>query len=315
MDKNSGRYKELRNKKVGLTPFTVEKIIAAPNRTGQPVSPQIANILRGFGLASVVFCEEVQGGRDSQVYKIGAEDRIYALRLLPARKYEQFVQEKKMIEIAAGNGVPVPEVHAIQVVDGYAVMLMEWREGKTVLAALKEWPERAEELGVEFGKIQARIHQIVVSAQDVESRSWLTPSREEAEILSAIPLSDSPAVLLHLDFHPLNVLTDGRNITAVLDWANAAIGDCRLDIARTFSILELAGKKAFEKDPEVLAGFVAGWKAGYGGGLFTSMPLFYAWSGVRLKRDSIERLEKSEQAEIDAWVAGWLAAHKRETNQ
>lgn len=313
MDKNSERYKELHNKKVRLTPFIVENITAEPSRTGQPASGLVAGILEKLGVSSFDSCEEVQGGRDSQVYKISVQNRAYALRLLPAGKYGQFVQEKKAIGLAHKNGVPVPKVHAIEKTEGYAAMLMEWGEGMTVMAALKERPELAGKLGFEFGKTQARIHQIPVSPEDKELRSRLTPSREEAEILSAVPLADSGNVLLHLDFHPLNVLTDGQSVTAVLDWANAASGDCRFDIARTFSILELVGGKRFERDPDVLADFVKGWRAGYGLDGTGSMPLFYAWSGVRMKRDFEAQLDESGRAEIDAWVAGWLAVHRRET--
>jgi hypothetical protein len=36
--------------------------------------------------------------------------------------------------------------------------------------------------------------------------------------------------LMHLDFHPGNVLTDGRTITGVVDWDGASRGDGRLDL-------------------------------------------------------------------------------------
>jgi aminoglycoside phosphotransferase (APT) family kinase protein len=304
VDKNSERYKELRNLKVRLTPFTVEKISEAP-------SGPIAGILRKMGIPSSVSCEEIHGGRDSQVYKISRADSAYALRLLPSRQYEQFVREKEMIDIARANGVPVPNVCDIQVVDGHAAMLMEWGEGQPLLPILQSHPENAGKLGIEFGRVQARINRISVSSFTGGSRSWLAPSLEEAEILKRLPDEKPKTNLLHLDFHPLNVLTDGENITAVLDWANAAIGDFRFDIARTFSIMELAGYKLFEKNPEVLAEFEKGWRRGYeetAGPFerFKSMPIFYAWSGARLKRDSAERLEEGEKKEIDKWVAEWL---------
>jgi Ser/Thr protein kinase RdoA (MazF antagonist) len=46
--------------------------------------------------------------------------------------------------------------------------------------------------------------------------------------------------LLHLDLHPYNVLVDDAGeVTAVIDWTNAAAGDPQLDAARTWSILTL----------------------------------------------------------------------------
>ncbi|PSL41602.1 aminoglycoside phosphotransferase (APT) family kinase protein [Planomicrobium soli] len=308
MDKNSERFKELRHKKVRLIPFTVEKITESPIR---PTSLETTGILKKMGLSSVESCVEIQGGFDSRVFRITAPGAAYALRLLPSQKYDQFIQEKKMMDIAARNGVPVPKVRKIQKIDGWAVMLMEWGEGQTILEALAEGPENAEILGMGFGKIQARINQAAIPDCHGEPRSWLTPSRQEAEILSAIPRIDSKAVLLHLDYHPLNVLTDGRNVTVVLDWANATFGDCRFDIARTFSIFQLAGHRNFKLHPQILADFEWGWRKGYAelAGPFEqwdSMNLFYAWSGERLKRDLEARMTEEDKKEIDRWTADWL---------
>src|SRR4030042_1376357 len=44
---------------------------------------------------------------------------------------------------------------------------------------------------------------------------------------------------VHMDFHPLNVLSDGRNITGVVDWTNAAAGDARADLAWTVTLLRM----------------------------------------------------------------------------
>jgi aminoglycoside phosphotransferase (APT) family kinase protein len=48
---------------------------------------------------------------------------------------------------------------------------------------------------------------------------------------------DAPASLLHLDYHPQNVMVEGFRVTGVIDWANAAIGDRHFDAATTAVIL------------------------------------------------------------------------------
>ncbi|UCG70923.1 MAG: phosphotransferase family protein [Thermoplasmata archaeon] len=40
----------------------------------------------------------------------------------------------------------------------------------------------------------------------------------------------SEPVLLHMDFHPQNVMVDGNRITAVIDWGEARIGDATIDV-------------------------------------------------------------------------------------
>jgi len=45
--------------------------------------------------------------------------------------------------------------------------------------------------------------------------------------------------ICHGDFHPQNLLADGRAITAVLDWPNSLIADPAYDVASTRVILGL----------------------------------------------------------------------------
>jgi len=47
----------------------------------------------------------------------------------------------------------------------------------------------------------------------------------------------APASLLHLDYHPQNVLVEGLHVRGVIDWANAAFGDRHFDAATTATIL------------------------------------------------------------------------------
>ncbi len=43
----------------------------------------------------------------------------------------------------------------------------------------------------------------------------------------------SASVLIHMDFHPINLVSDGAAVTGILDWSGAAAGDPRADLART----------------------------------------------------------------------------------
>lgn len=47
----------------------------------------------------------------------------------------------------------------------------------------------------------------------------------------------APRSLLHLDYHPQNVLVKGTRVTGVIDWANIAVGDRHFDAATTSVIL------------------------------------------------------------------------------
>jgi hypothetical protein len=122
---------------------------------------------------------------------------------------------------------------------------------------------------------------------------------------------------LHLDYHPLNVLTDGRSITAVLDWANARAGDPRADVARTYTILVVEphgpGRQSLAWSV-VRRLFAWCWQQGYRqvAGPLKDMPLFYAWAGAVMARDLAPRVTNPaswwQEQHLDAiqqWARQW----------
>ncbi len=47
----------------------------------------------------------------------------------------------------------------------------------------------------------------------------------------------APASLVHMDYHPLNVVVKGMRVAGVIDWVNTDVGDRHLDAAMTAAIL------------------------------------------------------------------------------
>ncbi len=90
---------------------------------------------------------------------------------------------------------------------------------------------------------------------------------------------DSTPSIVHMDYHPLNVMVQGVRVTGVIDWANADTGDRHLDAAMTAVIL---GSWALEK-PRWMRDNVVG------NGLRTSfaamyLPLYHAMAPMDLRR-------------------------------
>ncbi|MBA4493095.1 phosphotransferase family protein [Paenactinomyces guangxiensis] len=192
-------------------------------------------------------------------------------------------------------------------------MLMEWSPGRTLASELIERPDSANRLGIEFGRVQAAIHRIPVpESVDKESKNWLTPETyAEIEVMQRITFLKGykQDVLVHLDFHPLNVLTDGQTITAVIDWANAAKGEARFDIARTMSILRLEGLRPGSVLPQgAVRDFERGWLRGYeqAAGHPGSLSIFNAWAGLRMIRDLSGRRQEEDFLRMQRWVEDWL---------
>ena len=265
----------------------------------------IDHLLSGLGYSGSFSYTEIHGGKDSMVFKLVNDDNILALRIISSDRLPQFKREKKLMELARERGIPTPKVYTVKAIGEFAVMVMDWVPGKTVLSALQENPACAYVLGFNFGQTQARINQIPLPEEWRED-NWLTPVLEEEEILKAVTPSGNQ--LLHLDYHPLNVMTDGENIVGVIDWMNAARGDCRFDFSRTYSILELEGAKVFRDYIEVLRTFRKGWQEGYESlvGVMDDMSAFHAWAGKRMQRDLSNRILPNEYIIIEQWIQSWL---------
>lgn len=272
-----------------------------------------AAVLAAFGIASIAAATPVQGGWDTLIWKVEFGGAAYALRLFRAEQVETCRRETAAMRAAAAHGIPVPHIHAEGAWEGRPALLLSWCPGVVLLDALRQAPWRAWPLGIAFGRMQARIH-AVPAPEPLRARrdAWIEragPDEHELkEQLRALRLAGGleEDALLHLDYHPLNLLVEGGRITCVLDWANAAAGDPRADLARTLTILRLA--PAPPGTPRLRLALLRlllelGWRRGYRqqrGAWPGDMALFYAWAGAAMARDLTPRLRQPR---------AWLTAH------
>ncbi len=89
----------------------------------------------------------------------------------------------------------------------------------------------------------------------------------------------SPDSLVHMDYHPLNVMVDGVRVTGVLDWMNADVGDRHLDAAMTAVILSSSAmeKPRWMRDNVVGNGLRKSFAALY-------IPLYHAMAPIDFER-------------------------------
>jgi aminoglycoside phosphotransferase (APT) family kinase protein len=230
-------------------------------------APEPLAVLAALGVSEVTTVQPVTGGRDTLLWRVSTPAGEYALRLF--RVEQAVVAEREMVAMAAAaaGGVPVPAVRRSGRWQERPVLLLDWCAGQTLLAAIMAAPLAAWPLAVAFGRQQARLHAVALPAGlPAVPAAWLPRlAPAERRLSQRLPPAARPR-LLHLDYHPLNVLVEGGRISAVIDWANAGGGDGRLDAARTRTLL-LLGPAA-----TALPGWLlrlsrwllaAGWRRGY----------------------------------------------------
>lgn len=264
----------------------------------------------------------VQGGSDAAIWRVEVAGRTYALRVLGPAQAGQAEREASTMRAAFSGGVPVPTIAAAGRWCGSPVLVMTWTEGQTLAEALLADPtdrRRAEALGAEVGRVQAAIHALPVAVPHTASwESWGGADATLQAHLAAL-VDRRPGAILHLDLHPRNVLVEGDRVTAVLDWANALVGDPRADVARTLSLLRLAPlPEGADRDAVRLAlhAFEAGWLAAYQeeAGPVGDLAPFCWWAGRAMERELEPRLGRPELPWLTSMhmtrVRRWTAGHR-----
>lgn len=277
-------------------------------------APDPLAVLAALGFPGPARASPVLGGSDATIWRIERAGAADALRLLRPEQAAAAEREVAAMVAAAEAGVPVPRVHAAGVWRGRPAVLMDWCPGRPLADELRARPWRAYPLGRRFGRTQAAVHRspppAALADHPVPWRAWAGDDPAIAAGLRSV--APRPPALLHLDYHPLNVLVDGGRLSGVLDWANARVGDPRADLARTLSILRFAplpgGPLALPARATRRA-FEAGWRRGYrdAAGPVGPMAPFLAWAAAVMERDLAPRLGRPDLP----WLTDALLADVR----
>jgi aminoglycoside phosphotransferase (APT) family kinase protein len=270
----------------------------------------------------------VTGGWDTALWRVHTGASTSALRVFRAEQADTFRREARAMRAAAQAGIPVPTIQAEGICAGRPALLLSWCAGLPLLDSVRARPWRIWQLGRMMGRMHARIHTVHVP-ESAALPAWV-PRAEDGDAALHTRLrvltSESAPVLLHLDYHPLNIMADAIRITGVLDWANVAVGDPRVDIARSVAILRLAPTPPSSTPAALTSGLrrvlEAAWRSAYQAvaGPLTDMAPFYAWAGAMMERDLAAKigrpgiwLQPSDLPGIHRWTQRWatLASPRR----
>lgn len=271
------------------------------------------DILHELGIDNVSRVTPLQGGQDMAMWKVECGNLVYALRVFRAGAHKQCAHERAVMAAAHSAGLPVPEVHMAGVWHDRPALLITWINGRMLSDELRSRPWRIWRLGRLFGEMQAAIHTVSAPAHLLQQPDgWIAWQGEDEPLLRERlrQLASTSPTLLHLDYHPNNVLTDGKSITGVVDWSNAEAGDPRADLARTLSILRL---DPLVRKPWIqwvgLQIFALAWRLGYQRqrGPQRQMAPFYAWAGIVMQRDQAHRYKDRLHLLFPArrWADNW----------
>jgi aminoglycoside phosphotransferase (APT) family kinase protein len=254
--------------------------------------------LAAVGLPPDAVCAPTTG-MTGELFRVSAGSTTYALRLVSHAS--AVAGALAAMTAARSAGLPVPEV--IRQADwagGHAV-LFSWMTGSSVPAVLEEDPSSAHEIGRQMGLTQRILHGVraPASLRSVKEVPFGPPTHPIDS--SGLPEGNA---LLHLDWHPLNVLVVNRTLTAALDWDNARSGHPYADLARTYTLLTIdPALDALSPDwRPVISSLAAGWAEGYGPEASTIPAPCLAWAGRAMLRDVARRFPASALEPLASWT-------------
>jgi aminoglycoside phosphotransferase (APT) family kinase protein len=294
-----------------------------PYGAGADIDPSA--VLRSMAYPEPADIEPVLGGWDTAIWRFATEDGArHILRLFRSPdRAPAATRERVALQSAAAAGLPVPAVEAFGAWQDRPAMILSWCSGEQLVRCIQRKPWTILRLSRQLGQLQARIHAAPVAEALREGAPsyWLerTGGGNEFDASSLEAAGLNCGTFVHMDFHPLNVLSDGRTITGVVDWTNAAAGDARADLAWTTTLLRIAPIPPSRLLPlfrTVRWLFYLGWRRGYESlaGPIPELAPFMVWAGTVFLREVLPRIDEPQvwatQRDLEA-VRRWIARWKR----
>ncbi len=182
---------------------------------------------------------EMPGATSSNLFRLDFGDRREVLRVFRAERWDIPAADLSRTEIRlleAVSDIPLPTPLPLGSLEDNGV-IMSWLPGRVVLPALPDaqWLKT-------LAATLADIHRssIVVpyayetwngTGPDDRPDWWQDQNLwNSAQALTATMPSFEP-IFIHRDYHPVNVLWEGEQISGIVDWINACMGPQGIDVA------------------------------------------------------------------------------------
>lgn len=273
-----------------------------------PESTDLADRLGIAGVTAINALRAGLGGND--LWRLVRGDGDLVVRAFPPELPHKVAErEQQAHSYARDHGIAVPAIHGCQVLDGRSYLVMEHVPGQRLADALWSGAD-PDDLGHRSGTTLAALHAIDDPPPPlIAGRSWLDWPEPMPELRPLLEPYDRGRVVLHLDFHPENLIISCGGAIVVLDWANCVAGPPAADLARTLATLEAVTvmmPDLTEDNRRTVKSYWDGFLAGYreaGGDPSIPDPV-RAWAYAGQRRDL-----------VGSWVPHWYLDRLRDRSQ
>ncbi|MBE6674902.1 MAG: DUF1679 domain-containing protein [Ruminococcaceae bacterium] len=232
---------------------------------------------------------------DKQVYRDGnLKIKVYGEEFSKVNVLVSALNQAKIEE----TGLNVPKLHSVTTIDGKWVVVTDYIEGTPLDVLMSEHPEKEDEYLQKFVDLQNLVHTKKSSGllkikekmnAKIEQTDFDDATKFELQArLAGMPNHDK---LCHGDFNPSNIIVTDNGEMYIIDWSHATQGNASADVARTYLLFNLDGKR--ELAEKYLSLFMK--KTGI------SRSYYMRWIPIVAASQTVKEKEKEKEL-LSSWV-------------
>lgn len=185
---------------------------------------------------------------DKKVYRDGdLKIKVYGSNYSKINVLVSALNQAKIEE----TGLNVPRLHSVTTTeDGKWVVVTDYIDGTPLDILMKANPEREDEYLQKFVDLQALVHtkrsQGLLKIKEKMSMKIAQTDFDDAtkfELESRLAGMPNHDKLCHGDFNPSNIIVKDDGEMYIIDWSHATQGNASADVARTYLLFNLEGKR------------------------------------------------------------------------
>lgn len=148
------------------------------------------------------------------------------------------------------TGLPIPAILEVRKDDGEWAIVLQYIEGVTLAEMMEQFPEREAEFLEMFVDLQMTVHSkrapMLGKLKDKMNRKISEANLDAStryELHTRLESMPKHTKVCHGDFNPSNIVVTPDGELYILDWSHATQGNAAADVARTYLLFCLEGKK------------------------------------------------------------------------
>ena len=173
-------------------------------------------------------------------------DNVIAIR--PSKKV--YRDEDRAIKVFEETGLNIPKVIEVSKVDGKWAIASEYIAGSTLGELMETNPEKLDEYLEMFVDIQMKIHSktcpMLGKLKDKMNRKISEADISDTtkyELHARLEGMPKHKKVCHGDLNPTDIIITESGIPYIIDWAHATQGNASADVARSYLMFCLRGKR------------------------------------------------------------------------